>query len=184
MDFLGKGCMKSWIIILCIFLYGCASKQPSSYREISAQNFSKSNKYWHICKNQTLGDLDPINVHLGNEFVTQITTVYAGLKNKLIITDGDKLSTLELIAKPVNGNSTYSRRDAKGEVFLKSFQRNVDSSNDIYITIDSNATSGYIIPIPGLATFSGISFKRTIESVGKDQFDKFCGSTRASIFER
>jgi hypothetical protein len=122
MDFLGKDCMKSWLIILCIFLYGCASKQPSSYREISAQNFSKSNKYWHICKNQTLGDLDPINVHLGNEFVTQITTVYAGLKNKLIITDGDKLSTLELIAKPVNGNSTYSRRDAKGEVFLKSFQ--------------------------------------------------------------
>ena len=84
----------------------------------------------------------------------------------------------------MSGQSSYSSRDAKGEVFLKHFQRNADSSNDIYVTVDSNATGGYIIPIPGLATFSRISFRRTIESVSKDQFDKFCGSTRASIFER
>lgn len=154
---------------------GCITQPPSLYKEtISSPNVVSAKSQWHICRNGALADKDSLRFYLDGEYVTWIPLVFPGLTSGISIGDDKSASTLEI--KKIS-------RDGKSEQLASKITRKASSPNEIFITIDSNTTGGYVVPLP-FVVISQAQGGRTISVVDKTVFDKFCGTTTRSLFIR
>lgn len=154
---------------------GCITQPPSSYKEITPVPDAVSVKsQWHICRNGALADKDSLRFYLNGEYVTWIPLVFPGLTSAISIGDDNPVSTLEI--KKIS-------RDGKSEQLASKITRKTNSPNEIFVTIDSNTTGGYVVPLP-FVVVSQAQGGRTISVVDKTVFDKFCGATTKPLFIR
>jgi hypothetical protein len=123
---------------------------------------------WHICYGGAFADHDILTSHLSGEYVSNVPPGFPGFKRKTIIIENTSNGTL--VIKNSKNNSTVA-----------SFNRSAFKDKDIYIIMDSNTTGGWIIPLPFVVA-SKLDGTRSVTSVDKDTFDKYCGKTSGTLY--
>jgi hypothetical protein len=165
--------MKKLIPLTISILFltsACAPKPPpSNYVEVNlSQSGANTKNTWQICYAGAFSDDDILTGHLSGEYVSYIFPGFPGFKRKTTIVENTS-----------NGNLVI--KNSKNNTTVASFNRSAFKEKDIYITINSNTTGGWIIPLPFVVA-SKLDGTRAITPVDKATFDTFCGTTTGTIF--